>query len=71
MTTPETDARLEALERQAAHAEKTIEELNAVVVEQGRAIDRLKRLFEQTQDQLAAVEHLARSGAKEPPPPHY
>jgi len=71
MTIGETETRLDALERQAAHAEKTIEDLNTVVVEQGRALARLQRLFEQTQDQLAAVEHLARSGAREPPPPHY
>ena len=71
MTTADTERRLEGLERQAAHAEKTIEELNAVVIAQGRTIERLRRLLEQTQDQIAAVEHLARSGTREPPPPHY
>ena len=65
MASTETERRLEALERQAAHAEKAIDDLNAVVIE------RLTRLFEQTQEQLASVEHLARSGVSEAPPPHY
>lgn len=71
MASTETERRLEALERQAAHAEKAIDDLNAVVIEQGLVIERLTRLFEQTQEQLASVEHLARSGVSEAPPPHY
>lgn len=70
----ETDwaARLEALEIRAAHQDQTIDELNEVLAGQWREIDRLKRQLAAIDDQIAAVEHLARSGgAKEPPPPHY
>lgn len=63
--------RIEALEIRAAHQEKTIDELNTVIADQWRELDRLKRLIARIDDQIAAVEHLARTGAKEPPPPHY
>ena len=63
--------RIEALETRAAHQEKTIDELNTVIADQWRELDRLKRLIARIDDQIAAVEHLARTGAKEPPPPHY
>lgn len=63
--------RIEALENRAAHQEKTIDELNTVIADQWRELDRLKRLIARIDDQIAAVEHLARTGAKEPPPPHY
>lgn len=64
--------RIEALEIRAAYQDKTIDELNVVIANQWREIDRLKRLLERIDDQIAAVEQLARSGGgKEPPPPHY
>nr|WP_196260950.1 SlyX family protein [Pelagibacterium limicola] len=64
-------SRIEALEIRAIHQERTIEELNTLVTEQWREIDRLKRRLTMIDDELAAVENLARSGTKEPPPPHY
>lgn len=67
----EIAARLEALEIRAAHQDRAIEELNEVIAGQWREIDRLKRLLAQIDDQIAAVEQLARNGTKEPPPPHY
>lgn len=63
--------RIEALEIRAAHQDRTIDDLNTVIADQWREIDRLRRLIERIDDQIAAVEHLARAGAKEPPPPHY
>lgn len=64
-------SRLEALERQAAHTERMLEELNAVVIAQGRALARLERLLEATEDRLAGIEHAARGNVPEPPPPHF
>lgn len=63
--------RIEALEIRAAYQDKTIDELNVVIAGQWREIDKLKRLLERIDDQIAAVEQLARTGTKEPPPPHY
>ena len=42
MTKDATETRLVALESQVAQNQKTIEELNEVVVRQGKEIDRLK-----------------------------
>lgn len=66
-----TDDRLTALEERAAFQDKTIDELNDVIAAQWREIDRLKRRMQAIDDQIAAVEQLARSGKAEPPPPHY
>ncbi|MCD7060561.1 SlyX family protein [Pelagibacterium xiamenense] len=63
--------RIEALEIRQAHADRTIDELNALVTEQFQTIERLKRRIAMLDDQLSAVETLARTQAKEPPPPHY
>lgn len=64
-------ARIEALEIRQAHAERTIEDLNALVTEHYRHIERLNRRLAMLDDQLSAVETLARGETKEPPPPHY
>jgi SlyX protein len=63
--------RIEALEIRAAHQDKTIDELNTVIADQWRELDRLKRLIARIDDQIAAVEHMAGSRTREPPPPHY
>lgn len=63
--------RIEALEIRAAHQDRTIEDLNDVIADQWREIEKLRRLIARIDDQIAAVEHLARNGDKEPPPPHY
>lgn len=67
----ELEDRIEALEIRAAHQDRTIDDLNTVIADQWREIDRLKRLIARIDDQMAAVEVLARTGEKEPPPPHY
>ncbi len=64
-------ARLDTLEMRSAHADRVIEDLNAVIADQWKQIERLRRRLDQIDDQVAAVEHMARSGSKEPPPPHY
>lgn len=65
------EERLTALEERMAHQDRTIEDMSNVIAEQWREIDRLKRQLQLIDDQMAAVEQLARSGKAEPPPPHY
>lgn len=63
-------ARLTALEMRIAEQEKTIAELNDMVVEQWRKIDRLERRVAQLRDEVDSLDP-TRSGQPEPPPPHY
>lgn len=63
--------RITALEERMTHQDRTIEELSAVIADQWREIDRLKRALQAVDDQMASVEQMARSGRVEPPPPHY
>lgn len=62
-------ARLDALEAHLAHQERVIADLNEVVTEQWRKIDRLERLVRQLRDTLETLPQ-QREGP-EPPPPHY
>ncbi|WP_404402227.1 SlyX family protein [Pelagibacterium halotolerans] len=71
MDSSDLTARIEALEIRQAHADHTIDELNTLVTEQFQMIERLKRQIALLDDQLSAVETLARGQSKEPPPPHY
>jgi uncharacterized coiled-coil protein SlyX len=68
---PETDAdRLEKIESNMAHLEHLVEQLNQVVVEQGRALSRLQA----QQQQLASTvetQELERIKATNVKPPHY
>ena len=52
MSAMDTEARLEKLEIDLAHANQTIDELNTVVFEQGRQIDRLTRKLADMTDQM-------------------
>jgi SlyX protein len=62
--------RLERIEAHVAHLEHQVEQLNGVVVEQGRLVERLKK---QTQRQSAVLEsmELERIKANNPAPPHH
>jgi uncharacterized coiled-coil protein SlyX len=62
--------RLARIESHLAHLERQYEELNQVVIEQGRAI---KRLLAQQQRLVATVENeeLERIKSTNPKPPHY
>lgn len=71
MASDELEARIEALEIRQAHAERVIDDLNALVTEQYKQIERLKRQLAMLDDQLSAVETLARGEAGDTPPPHY
>lgn len=66
------EARIDTLETQVAHQDRTIEDLNAAITDQWKQIEiltrQLKRLEEQLQDVRASA---GAPGEQEPPPPHY
>lgn len=64
------EGRIEKLESVVAHLEHQAEQLNAVVVEQSKLLDRLKK---EVQRQSAATEtmELERIKANSSRPPHY
>ena len=68
--TEETLKRLERLEAHVTHLEHQLEQLNGVLIEQGRLVERLKK---EVQRQSAAMEtiELERIKATSPTPPHY
>lgn len=65
------DERLEKLEIDLAHANHTIDELNSVVIEQGKQIDRLTRKMMEMTDQVEELIENALPGHQIDKPPHY
>jgi len=65
------EARLEKLEIDLAHATNTIDELNAVVVEQGRQIERMTRVLANMTDQVEELIDNVMPGQHVEKPPHY
>lgn len=64
--------RVVALEMRLTHQDRAIEDLNEIVTRQWREMDRLKRLVERLEVELAEVDASRRDlPGKEPPPPHY
>ena len=68
--TNETSQRLERIEANVAHLEHQVEQLNEVIIEQGKMLELMKR---QVQRQSAAMEaiELDRIKANNPKPPHH
>ena len=66
----ENSRRAEKLESNLAHLEHQVEQLNAVVVEQGKLLERLKK---ESQRQTRAMEslELERIQSNHQKPPHY
>lgn len=66
----ETSQRLDRAEAHVAHLERQVEQLNEVVIEQSKLLERLKR---EVQRQSATMEtlELERMKATNPKPPHY
>jgi uncharacterized coiled-coil protein SlyX len=66
----ETTQRFERLEAHVTHLEYQVEQLNGVVIEQGKLLDHLKK---QAQRQSAVLEtmELERIKANNPRPPHH
>jgi uncharacterized coiled-coil protein SlyX len=64
------DERLERMETAIAHLEKLCEELNRVVIEQGKVIRRLQARQQQLSETVEQTE-LERIKSTNPKPPHY
>ncbi len=65
-----TTQRLARLETHVAHLEHQVEQLNGVLIEQGRLVEQLKRQAQRQSATLEAIE-LERIKATNPKPPHY
>ncbi|MCK9909000.1 SlyX family protein [Microbacteriaceae bacterium K1510] len=63
--------RIEALEMDAAHRGRMIDDINATIMAQWKEIDGLQRQLRRLTEQVAELEAPSRDGAAEPPPPHY
>jgi uncharacterized coiled-coil protein SlyX len=66
----ETSERLQKLESHVAHLEHQVEQLNDVIVDQGKLIDRLRREV-QRQSEILQTAELERIKANNPRPPHH
>ena len=66
----ENSQRLEKLESHVAHLEHLVEQLNEVVVEQGKVLDRLKKEIQRQSSSLQTLE-LERVRSNVQKPPHY
>jgi len=66
----ETSQRMEKLEASVAHLEHQVEQLNEVIIEQGKLLERMKK---EVQRQSAVMQTLEfdRIKANNPKPPHY
>lgn len=62
--------RLERIEAGVAHLEHQVEQLNEVIIEQGRLVGRLKKEVQRQSSQLESQE-LERIKANNPKPPHH
>lgn len=69
--TQDHEARIEQLEIDLAHANRTIDDLNGVVVEQGTRIDRLTRLVSKMTDQVEELAEHVLPAHHVDKPPHY
>jgi len=66
----ETSQRLARLEMHVAHLEHLGEQLNSVLIEQGKLVERLKREVQRNAASMEALE-LERVKANNPKPPHH
>lgn len=66
----ETTERFERIEAHLAHLERQVEELNEVVIEQGKLVDRLKKEVLRQSTAMQTLE-LERIKANNPKPPHH
>lgn len=66
----ETSERFAKLESHIAHLEHQVEELNGVVIEQGKIIERLRKQV-QLQAQTIETSLVEQAKANNPKPPHH
>lgn len=64
-------ARIEQLEIDLAHASRTIEDLNEVVIAQGKTLERLTRKMSEMTDQVEELIENALPAHQVDKPPHY
>ena len=69
--TQDHEPRIEQLEIDLAHANRTIDDLNGMVVEQGTRIDRLTRLVSKMTDQMEELAEHVLPAHHVDKPPHY
>lgn len=65
------ETRIVELETRQAFQDDTIQELNDVVVEQGRVIERLQLQMAELIKRYEEMVGQYAGGGEEPPPPHY
>ena len=63
--------RIDALEMRLSHQDRTIEDLNAMVMAQWQEIEKLSRQIVRLSDQVQEAGDSAAGEGPEPPPPHY
>ena len=66
----ETNQRFEKLEANIAHLEHQVDQLNEVIIEQGKLVDRLKKEVQRQSTAMQTLE-LERIKANNPKPPHH
>lgn len=66
----ETSQRLEKIEANVAHLEYQVEQLNGVIIAQGKLVERLKREV-QKQSTLLEAQELEQIKSNNAKPPHY
>jgi uncharacterized coiled-coil protein SlyX len=66
----DTQARFSKLESHLAHLERQVEELNGVIIEQGKVIDRLRKQVN-LHSQTLETSLLDQMKANNPRPPHH
>jgi uncharacterized coiled-coil protein SlyX len=65
----ENSQRLERLEAHVAHLEHQVDQLNDVIIEQGRLVEQLKKLAQRQASTMETLE-LERLKCNNPKPPH-
>ena len=70
MAGPDQSERIDALETRIAYQDQTIEELNAALTAQWKAIDLLTKKVALLEEQVRSGSYIA-DPATEKPPPHY
>ena len=66
----ENSQRIDKLESHLAHLEHQVEQLNGVVIEQGKLLDRLKKETQRQSDMMQTLD-LERMKSNVQKPPHY
>jgi uncharacterized coiled-coil protein SlyX len=66
----EISARLSKIESNSAHLEHQVEQMNTVIVEQGKLLDRLKKEVQRQSSAMETLE-LERIKANNARPPHH